>query len=239
MIWFGNLSRILVGPTAEAIANSAESTRMQVALERTAERSPGLSGQDLVDALVATGWVNRRTAERLLPHFRHFDPDRHFSEYLRRLSFRGSSAAEPFRAGVRCLVEETLGDGWIDRVGPEPCIRFGLGEFEGVVLAQPQVGFTISGQTRDALAAAVEEMPDVVVVVARTFDRHAVQQLGGILHRSGLPGTLVTVNLLLGIRAMTLRYQPDPRRVAELLACGGTLRSADIASLGEREAAVA
>ena len=52
-----------------------------------------------------------------------------------------------------------------------------------------------------------------------------------------MPGTLVTVNLLLGIRAISLRYQPSPTRVIALLGYGRPLRSADIARLGDRVAA--
>jgi hypothetical protein len=178
--------------------------------------------------------VDQRTAQRLLPTFVHFDPDRHFSEYLRSLSFRGRSAAQEFREGVRCIVEELTGDATVAEVGPEQAVRFRTGDREGVVLAHPEVSFTIGGATRDALAAAVEEMPDVLVVVARNFDRGTADQLSGILTRTGVPGTLVTVNLLLGLRAMKLRYQPAEDRVVQLLGAGRPLRSCDIARLGER-----
>jgi hypothetical protein len=236
MIWFGKLNRIVVRPPTCGLGFDSESARMQTALERVAESSPGLWGSALVDALVHTGWVDRPTAERLLPHFPHFDADRHFAEYLRRLSFRGPTAADEFRTGVRCVVEEITGNGMIDRVGPEPCVRFSTDAFEGVVLAQPQVGFTITGRTREAIAAAVEEMPDVVVVVARNFDQGTAQQLAAILHRTGVPGTLITINLLLGIRATALRYQPCLDRVVRLLSTGRMLRSADVARLGDRAA---
>jgi hypothetical protein len=237
MIWFGKIERILAEPAAiEEYGLASDSTRMQIALERVAEAAPGLYGPPLLDALAGTGWIDRSTAERLLPHFRHFDPDRHFAEYLRRLSFRGRGAAESFRSGIRCVMEEITGSGRLDQVGPEPCIRFASGDFEGVVLAQPEVAFTISGRTRDAIAAAVEEMPDVLVVVARNFDRVTANQLGGVLGGTGVPGTLVTLNLLLGIRATTLRYQPRIDRIVQLLATGGTLRSVDIARLGDRAA---
>jgi len=236
MIWFGNLNRILTGQPLDGVGFDGESARMQYALERVAETSPGLSGPQLIDALVETGWVDRPTATRLLPHFRHFDADRHFAEYLRRLSFRGPMAAEEFRTGIRCIFEEVLGHSRIDQVGPEPCVRFASATFEGVVLAQPEVAFTIAGRTRDAVAAAVEEMPDVVVVVARNFDGGTAGQLASVLHRTGVPGTLITLNLLLGVRAMALRYQPNRSRLAELFVRGGTLRSADIARLGDRAA---
>ncbi len=236
MIWFGNLERFVASPLPESLAIASETARMQMALERVAESAPSLYGRPLVDALASTGFVDRATAERLLPTFRHFDPDRHFGEYMRRLSFRGRSAAEEFRSGVRCVIEEITGDGMLDRVGPEPCVRFSCGQYEGIVLAQPEVAFTIGGRTRDAVLAAVEEMPDVVVIVARNFEPTAPLQLSSLLNRTGIPGTLVTVNLLLGLRATALRYQPGPRRVVELLATGGTLRSADVARLGDRVA---
>src|SRR5690606_19837517 len=99
MIWFGNLNRILPEPDPAAFGPLPERTRMLRALEWVAERAPQLSGSALLDALAGTGWIDRSAAERLLPEFRHFDPDRHFSDTLRRLSFRGRSAAEDFRRG--------------------------------------------------------------------------------------------------------------------------------------------
>jgi hypothetical protein len=236
MIWFGNLTPFLAAPPPRSISGLGEEGRMQYALEQVAQETPGLGGKALIEALAGTGWVDRPTAERLLPHFRHFDPDRHFAEYLRRLSFRGPSAAHEFRSGVRCIVEEITGHGQLDQVGPEPCVRFAVDGCEGVVLAQPEVGFTIGGRTRDAIAAAVEEMPDIVVVVARNFDRGTGEQLTSVLSRTGIRGTLVTVNLLLGIRATALRYQPRPAKVVAVLGTGGTLRSADVARLGDRAA---
>jgi hypothetical protein len=234
MIWFGNLNRILPEPDPEAFGPLPERTRMRRALEWVAERAPQLSGAALLDALATSGWIDRGSAERLLPEFRFFDPDRHFADYLRRLSFRGRSAADDFRQGVRCVVEEVTGSGTLGELGPEPAIRFRSGAREGIVIAHPEVGFTIGGRTREAVAAAVEEMPDALVVVARNFERGAADQLSGLLHRTEVPGTLITVNLLLGIRATALRYQPSPDRVVELLGCGRPLRSADVARLGER-----
>lgn len=235
MIWFGNIDRFTAAPLPSALGLPSETTRMQLALERVAERTPGIGGKELVDALVTTGFVDRSTAERLLPTFTHFDPDRHFAEYLRRLSFRGRSAEEEFRSGIRCVIEEITGSATLNRIGPEPCIRFAADTYEGIVLARPEVGFTIGGRTRDALAAAIDEMPDVVVVVARNFERSAAVQLASILSRTGVPGTLVTVNLLLGIRATALRYQPRLDRVVDVLATGGALRSVDVARLGDRD----
>lgn len=234
MIWFGNLNRILPEPDPGAFGPLPERTRMLRALEWVAERAPQLSGPALLEALAGTGWVDRASAERLLPEFRYFDPDRHFSDALRRLSFRGRSAAEDFRRGVRCVVEEVTGSAIMGEVGPEPAIRFRSGEREGIVLAHPEVGFTIAGKTREAVEAAVEEMPDVLVVVARNFEKSTADQLSAILERTEVPGTLVTVNLLLGIRATALRYQPSADRVVELLGRGRPLRSADVARLGDR-----
>lgn len=233
MIWFGNLTRILVDGSPAPLERIAEATRMQRALERVAEHTPGLAGDALLDALSSTGWIERAAAQRLLPLFRHFDADRHFCEHVRGLSFRGRSAAEEFRESVRQIMSEVLGGARLDQVGPEPCIRFGWGEREGIVLAHPEIGFTLSGRTREAIFAAVEEMPDTLVIVARNFERAAEQQLSGIVHGTGVPARLVTVNLLLGLRATALRYRPDRERVLEVLAARGTLRSPEIARLAE------
>ena len=234
MIWFGNLNRILATPVADGFGPLPERKRMLNALERVAEHAPQLSGGPLLDALAETGWVDRATAARLLPTFEYFDPDRHFADYLRRLSFRGRSAAEEFRQGVRQVVEEVVGHGRVDEVGPERGVRFQREAYEGVVLAYPEVSFTIAGPTRAAIDAAVEEMPDTLLVVARNFDQHAADQLSGVLAGTGVPGTLITVNLLLGIRAITLRYQPSVDRLIGVLGAGRPLKSADIARLGDR-----
>lgn len=234
MIWFGNLNRILPSAGVEAYGPTPEHERMRHALEWVAERAPYLSGAALLDALSESGWVDRETAARLLPEFRHFDADHHFAEHLRRLSFRGRPAAGEFRSGVRCVVEELTGSAMLETVGPETAIRFRQGEREGIVLAHPEVGFTIAGDTRRAVEAAVDEMPDALVVVARNFERSAADQLASLLHRTEVPGTLVTLNLLLGMRAITLRYQPGASRVIDLLGAGRPLRSADIAVLGDR-----
>jgi hypothetical protein len=234
MIWFGNLNRILTDRHPDAFGPEPERARMQHALERVAEQAPHLTGGDLLAALAETGWVDRATAERLLPTFRHFDPDRHFSEHLRRLSFRGRGAASEFRSGVRHIVQELTGSATVRPFGPDEGILFRRGDLEGVVFAHPEVSFSIGGPVRDAIAAAAEEMPDSLVVVARNFEPSAAAQLASLLHRTEVPGTLVTVNLLLGIRAVTLRYQPPAERVVRLLGAGRPLRSADVARLGDR-----
>lgn len=235
MIWFGNLNRILANREPDAFGPLPEHRRMMRALEAVAERAPWLSGAPLLDALAETGWVDRAGAERLLPAFAHFDADRHFADYLRSLSFRGRSVASEFREGVRCIVQELTGDGTLAEIGPEPVIRFRCGDREGVVLAHPEVSFSIGGATQQAVSAAVEEMPDTLVVVARNFDRGTEAQLSGMLARTGVPGTLVTLNLLLGMRAVKLRYRPSEERVIRLLGSGRSLRSADVARLGNRD----
>jgi hypothetical protein len=234
MIWFGNLPVLQHAARRNGRVPVAERDRMRLALERVARRAPHLAGDALLDALEATGWIDRSAAARLLPEFRHFDADRHFAEHLRRLSFRGPSVAEEFRSGIGRVVEDLFGTALAGGVGPEPAIRFRCGEREGVVLAYPEVGFSLGGRTRTAVAAAVEEMPDALVLVARNFQPGTAEQLAGLLAGSEVPGTLVTVNLLLGIRATALRYQPGPERVVDLLSAGRPLRSVDVARLGDR-----
>lgn len=235
MIWFGKDVRLRLFPASLAPAAPVDDTaRMEHALRAVAERTPHLAGDALVDALAGTGLVDRDTAARLLPHFRHFDADRAFSDGLRTLSFRGPTAADEFRTRVARVVEELTGDARLGAVGPEEAVRFRQGEREGIVLAYPQVGFTVSGRTMDAVRAAVDEMPDALVIVARNFHDATRDQLRAVLDRTEVPGTLVTVNLLLGMRAMALRYQPETNRVIDLLGAGRPLRSQDVALLGNR-----
>jgi hypothetical protein len=236
MIWFGKDVGIRLFPQlpGAAPAPGDENARMEQALRAVAQRAPHLSGAALVDALSGTGWVDHDTAARLLPHFRHFDPDRAFAEGLRTLSFRGPSAADEFRSRIARVVEDLTGDARLASVGPESAVRFRQGEREGIVLAYPQVGFTVGGKTLDAVRAAVDEMPDALVIVARNFQEGTREQLRAVLDRTEVPGTLVTVNLLLGIRAVALRYQPSPDRVVDLLGAGRPLRTQDVALLGNR-----
>jgi hypothetical protein len=235
MIWFGKpFSEVLFTPPAGVNPVGDENTRMEHALRWVAARDPHLEGPALVDALAATGWVDRRTAERLLPCFRHFDPDRYFAEALRGLSFRGPTAAGEFRQRIGRVMEDLTGNAAIGTVAAEECVRFGTGERQGLVLAYPQVQFSLGGEAAKAVAAAAEEMPDALVIVARNFQEGTAGQLASMLQGREVPGTLVTVNLLLGIRATTLRYQPGAERVIELLGSGRPLRSRDVAVLGER-----
>jgi hypothetical protein len=207
---------------------------MRLALERVAAHSPHLAGEPLLDALEATGWIDRASAARLIPEFRNFNPDRHFAEHMRRLSFRGPSVAEEFREGIRRIVEDLFGATEAAEFGSEPGLRFRHQEREGILLAYPEVSLSIGGTLRAGIAAAVEEMPDALVVVARNFQQGAAEQFAGILSGTEVPGTMVTVNLLLGLRATTLRYQPAPARVVDLLGTGRPLRSTDVARLGDR-----
>ncbi len=208
---------------------------MQHALEWVAARAPHLAGEPLLDALADTGWVDRATAARLLPIFRHFDADRYFAECLRALSFRGTTIAAEFRSRVARVVEDLAGSAELATLGGEEGIRFRHGEREGILLAYPEVALTLGASARASIAAAVDEMPDTLVVVARNFGESTAPQLAALLSRTGVPGTLVTVNLLLGMRAMALRYQPGAERVLDLLCTGRPLRSADIARLGNRQ----
>lgn len=235
MIWFGKpLNEVLFTPPSGVNPIGDESTRMEHALRWVAARDPHLEGEALVDALAATGWVDRPTAARLLPCYRHFDADRYFGEALRSLSFRGPTAAGEFRQRIGRVMEDMTGAAALGSLGPEECVRFGHGERQGVVLAYPQVQFTLGGDAAKAVAAAVDEMPDALVIVARNFQENTGAQLASMLQGTEVPGTLVTVNLLLGMRATTLRYQPGGERVMGLLGSGRTLRSRDIAVLGNR-----
>ena len=238
MIWFGkHITEVLFTPPAGVVHVLDVNARMERALRWVAAREPQLEGPALVDALAATGWVDRETAERLLPCYRHFDADRCFAESLRSLSFRGPTAAGEFRQRIGRVMEDVTGSASLGVVGPEDCVRFTAGDRQGVVLAYPQVGFTLGGDAAEAVRAAAGEMPDALVIVARNFQEGTAEQLHVLLDRTEVPGTLVTVNLLLGIRATTLRYQPGAERVIELLGTGRPLRSRDVAVLGERRAA--
>jgi hypothetical protein len=235
MIWFGRpVHEVPYTPPPGASPIGDETTRMEHALRWVAARQPQLEGAALLEALASTGWVDGLTAARLLPCYRHFDPDRHFAEALRSLSFRGPTAAGEFRQRIGRVMADVACEAAQGEVGGEACVRFRAGGEEGVVLAYPQVAFALGGPTAAAVAAAVEEMPDALVVVARNFHEGTAAQLASLLAGTEVPGTLVTVNLLLGIRASALRYRPGPARVATLLGAGRPLRSRDVAVLGER-----
>lgn len=234
MIWFGNLSHALRIPVPALVGGDSDEQRMEAALRLVASYAPHLAGDALLDALASTGYVDRRTAARLLPCYRHFDADRWFADSLRSLSLKGPLVADEFRGRVGRVVEDLTGNARIEELGPEPAVRFTLGEREGVVLPYPAVQFSLGGTALKAVEAAVEEMPDALVIVARNFQDGAAGQLSGILSRTGVPGTLVTVNLLLGMRATALRYQPAPDRVLDLFTLGRPMRTQDVARLGER-----
>ncbi|MDQ3389653.1 MAG: hypothetical protein M3483_09135 [Gemmatimonadota bacterium] len=233
MIWFGSIP--LYAPV-DAVSDGSGTAyqRMQRALRSVAAREPQLAGDALLAALAATGWIDRGTAARLLPGFRDFDFDRHFAEDLRRISFLGATAGDEFRSRIRRAVEDVVGEAEVAAVGPEEGIRFRNGQQEGVVFAYPEVGFSLGGSARLGVEAAVEEMPDALVIIARNFQTGTAAQLASFLAGTGVPGTLVTVNLLLGMRAVALRYQPSPTRVIATLGAGRPLRSTDVALLGNR-----
>jgi hypothetical protein len=235
MIWFGKLSKIFEAPAGFTLAPGGDdATRMEQALRWVAARAPQLEGAALLDALAGTGWVDRATAARLLPAFRGFDADRVFAESLRSLSLRGDTAADEFRARVVRVVEDLTGDARLDALGPEQAIRFSHGERQGVVLAYPQVSFTLGGSAMKAVTAAIEELPDTLVIVARNFAEGAAgaAPLGAGPQRAsrhagdGEPAA--------GDAGDCLKYQPSPDRVIDLLGAGGALRSRDIAALGDR-----
>jgi hypothetical protein len=235
MIWFGNLAHALRIPVP-ALAAGDEGQRMEAALRAVAAYAPHLEGDALLDALADTGLVDRRVAARLLPCYRHFDADRWFAESLRSLSLKGPLVADEFRGRVGRVMEDLTGNARVDEVGEEGAVRFSRGEREGIVLAYPAVQFSLGGPALKAVEAAVEEMPDALVIVARNFQDAAGAQLAGVLSRSGVPGTLVTVNLLLGMRAMALKYQPSPDAVVDLLSVGRPIRTQDVARLADRPA---
>jgi hypothetical protein len=236
MIWFGNLSHALRIPVPAFVAGD-EGQRMEAALRIVASHAPHLEGDPLLDALAATGYVDHATARRLLPCYRHFDADRWFAESLRSLSLKGPLVADEFRGRIGRVVEDLTGNARIEELGPEGAVRFTLGEREGIVLSYPTVQFSIGGNAAQAVQAAVEEMPDALVVVARNFGDSTGPQLRAMLERTGIPGTLVTVNLLLGLRATALKYQPPRERVVDVLSLGRPIRTQDVAMLGERLAA--
>lgn len=234
MIWFGRLPQPLLPSVSSPDAAGDEHVRMQDALRLVASCAPHLTGDALLDALAATGRVDRAAAARLLPWFRDFDADAHFAEHLRCLSLKGAQGSEEFRVGVRRVVEDVVGNAHLEGVGAEEGIRFRSGDGEGVVLAYPETGFSLGGEARRSVAAVVEDAPDALVLVARNFQPGTAEQLGRTLKNTGIAGTLVTVNLLLGIRAVVLRYQPPLDRVVATLAAGRALRSVDVARLGDR-----
>jgi hypothetical protein len=236
MIWFGNLAHALRIPMP-ALVQGDEGQRMEAALRHVASHAPHLEGDALLDALAETGMVDAATARRLLPCYRHFDADRWFAESLRSLSLKGPLVADEFRGRIGRVVEDLTGNARIGEVGPEGAVRFTVGGREGIVLAYPAVQFTLGGPAVKAVEAAVEEMPDALVIVARNFQDSTRAQLSSMLSRTEVPGTLVTVNLLLGMRATALKYQPSPERVVDLLSVGRPIRTQDVAGLGERVAA--
>lgn len=233
MIWFGPKApnaATLPRPLPDRSLGDSTS-RMYRALAEVAAHSPHLFGRPLVQALAESGWVSEAEAERLLPCFPRWDPDRSFAEALRRLSFRGLGVADEFRSRVARAMADIVGDARVSE--DEGLVRWEAGERIGVVLAYPEVDWTVGGEARTTLARVAEEMPDSVAVVARSFRETAASEVRSLLGPE-VPGTLVSVNLLLGLRAAALRHQPPTSRMLELLGLGRSLRSVDLAVLGER-----
>lgn len=231
MIWFGRHPGLHIPSPVRGRVPVRDRDRMRAALEQIAAHAPHLTGAELLDALGDTGWIDRATAKRLLPEFRNFDPDRHFAEHMRRLSFRGPSASDEFHAGIGRIVADLFGSSRETEIAAELAFRFQHAEQEGLILGYPMVQLAIGGTLQEAVTSAIEEVPDALVIVARNFHPAAAEQLRGLLSSSEVPGTLITINLLLGVRATVLRYQPHKSRVVRLLGAGRPLRSADVARL--------
>ncbi len=207
---------------------------MSRALEWVAERDPTLAGAALTSALAATGYVDAGTARRLLPWFSGFDPNRHFSYRLRQLSCGGEPAGDEFRRRIAVVLRDLAGAAKPGRLASEPALRFSHGEREGVLLAYPRVSLSLSGSLLQAVRAASKEMPDTLVIVARNFRPGVAGELGGLLSGTEVPGTLVSVNRLLGMRAVARRYRPAPEKIVQLLSAGREVNSADLGRLGDR-----
>lgn len=211
------LFRVAVDRQAARSASPVE--RVLRAWERVAERDPDLEGDALLDALTATGWVDRRTAARIVPTLGDFDPFVPFARSVRRLGWRGRPATAAFRAAVATLLRGLPGaavrarESWLEA-------------YELPVLAYPEVGWAPVGPARDELdRAAAAGTP--VVVVATSFE-HATPQ-----GPRAIPLTMLTTNRLLGMAAVIRRYRPDPAAVRRLLARGGRIASAEVARLAE------
>src|SRR3954465_13981575 len=127
MIWFGNLAHALRIPVPAIAAGGGEGQRMEAALRAVGAFAPQLGGDALLDALADTGLVDRCTAARLLPCYRHFDADRWFAESLRSLSLKGPLVADEFRGRVGRVMEDLTGNARLDEVGPEGAVRFTRG----------------------------------------------------------------------------------------------------------------
>jgi len=238
MIWFGHLT---LQPAHGSPIDRAqpELARMKMALRWVAARAPELRGEHLAAALVSTGWVDLEEARRLIPLFSHFDADAHFAEELRRLSFRGMSVVDEFHQRIGRILVDLTGRFAMDDVAGERCLRFRDEGREGLVFAYPLVGLSLGGGLTAALRTSAGEMPDSVVIVARTFRPDFEAQVRGLMHGSDVPCTLVTVNRLLGVRAVTLAYRPPRADVFRLLGQGGLIGSAAVAHLADRSVRVA
>ena len=188
------------------------------AWELVAARQPDLDGEALLEALAATGWVDRRTAARIVPTLADFDPFTHFARSLRRLGWRGRRATPAFRRAVVTLFRGlpgaavTEGRRWLEAYGMP-------------VLAYAEVGWSPGRPPGEELTAAAAAGL-AVVVVATSFDDES-------LRRAPVPLTALTTNRLLGMAAVIRHYRPEPAAVRALLERGGWVTSSDVARLAE------
>ena len=238
MIWFGHLT-LQSAERPPVDRARPELARMEMALRWVAARAPELRGETLAAALVSAGWVDLEEARRLLPLFSRFDADRHFADELRRLSFRGMSVLDEFHGRIGRVLVDLAGRFALDEVAGERCLRFRDGEREGLVFAYPRVGLSLGPGLTAALRDAAETMPDSVVIVARSFRPDFEAQVRGLMHGTDVPCTLITVNRLLGVRAVALAYRPPRADVLGLFEQGGLVGSAAVAHLADRSVRVA
>lgn len=236
MIWFGeNFVPVFTPRDREG-----EFSRMQRGIRWVAERTPGATGEELVSALSESGWVSTETARRLLPYFRDFDADRYFAERLRRLSFRGELAVDEFRRRIGQVMVDLTEEG--ERVvlsGGAEAVRFRAGERDGLVFAFPEVSYAVDPELRAAVPDVLEHFPHTVVLVARNFRPGAEAAFRSLFRGQEIAPTTVTVNRLLGLRAVALRYRTPADRVMDLLCSGSGVSTRAVARLGDRELAAA
>ena len=190
MIWFGNLNRILPQPDPAAFGPLPERARMLRALKWVAERAPHLTGSSLLDALAGTGWVDRG--------HRASDSCRSSATSTPTATSPIPSAGSPFAAdppprssaaASGCVMEEVTGDGDDGRGGTgagDPLPH--RGSARGSSSPTPRCPSPSRAGRATAVEAAVEEMPDVLVVVARNFERSTAAQLAAVLERTEVPG---------------------------------------------------
>jgi len=170
----------------------------------------------------------------------NFDPDRHFAESLRRLSFRGELAVDEFRRRIGQVMVDLTEDG--EKVvlpGGAEAVRFRAGDRDGLVFAFPEVSYAVDAELRAAVPDVMEHFPHAVVLVARNFRAGAEASFRSLFRGQEIAPTLVTVNRLLGLRAVALRYGTPAELVMDMFCCGGSVSTRAVARLGDRELAAA